>query len=250
MYSTKRTNKNFVDNNAYNTIGDPYKDPKQNPFRAGIPGEKLNPWKSDHYPKNEGNGNFTKVVYHPDVYQDGIKYITTQPLDTRKNGFGTKDAKKRDEFSNYIRTEQYRETIKKEKKFTDEAALSIGEKMKELLATQGLDTEDAIKRNEMLMTANKPIVHTTKIMQNYDEQVSQYDIGRTRTNDFNPKSTKDTFYRFHDERERRLKDKPVCTDIGAAAWSVKYEPPKHGGKSSLKHFDDKSHLNVIKLENL
>lgn len=250
MYSTKRTNKNFVDNNAYNAIGDPYKDPKQNPFRAGKPGEKVTSWKSDHYPKNEGDGNFTKVVYHPDEYKDGIKYITTQPLDGRKNGFGTKDAKKRDEFSNYIRTEQYRETIHKEKKFTDAAALTIGEKMKNLLSTEGDEVAAKIAENEKMMTLNKPMMATTKTLPNYGERVSQYDIGRTRVNDFNPKTSKDSYYNFHDERDKRLTDKPVCTEVGAAAWSVTYQPPRYGGKSSLKHFDDKSHLNVISLDSV
>lgn len=41
MYSTKLINKNYVDKNAYITVGDPYKTPAMNPFRAGKKGEHL-----------------------------------------------------------------------------------------------------------------------------------------------------------------------------------------------------------------
>lgn len=67
-------------------------------------------------PPNEENGNFSKIKYMPDGYKEVNKYITTQPLDKRKRGFGTKDAHRRDEFANAIRTEQYRESINKEKR--------------------------------------------------------------------------------------------------------------------------------------
>jgi hypothetical protein len=88
MYTTKRTNAMLVDNNAYNAIGDPYKNPKENPFREGKKGEKLKHFESTSYPKNEdGNGHFSKLTYHPDAYQDGNQYRVTQPLDKRKNGF-------------------------------------------------------------------------------------------------------------------------------------------------------------------
>jgi hypothetical protein len=39
MYTTKRTNKNLVDGNAFNAIGDPYKTRPENPFRQGVKGE-------------------------------------------------------------------------------------------------------------------------------------------------------------------------------------------------------------------
>lgn len=40
-YSTRLINKNMIDGNRYITVGDPYKDPVGNPFRAGKKGEKL-----------------------------------------------------------------------------------------------------------------------------------------------------------------------------------------------------------------
>lgn len=244
MYSTKRTNRLLVDNNAYNCIGDQYKDPKQNPFRQGVPGEKLKPFEMTAYPKNEDNGNFTKLKYHPDEYRDGNKYITTQPLDKRKNGFGTKDAHKRDEFSNYIRTEQYREAINKEKVFTDKAALAMGDKLKETQESAAQEYEQFISTQASAnMTPRK--VKTERSI-DYNSAVMQYDIGRQRLNEFNPKSSKDTFYKFDQEHAKRMTTKPASYDIGACAWSQKYEPPgkDSGGKSGLKNFYDKSHLNV------
>lgn len=39
-------------------------------------------------------------------------YTKNQPLDSRKLGFGSHNAKNRDEFTLHIRTEQYRELLK------------------------------------------------------------------------------------------------------------------------------------------
>lgn len=77
-------------------------------------------------------------------------------------------------------------------------------------------------------------------------QVAQYDIGRNRITPFDPKSIKDTYYTFSDERPKRFgsTSKPVSTDLGASAWDVQYQPPTYGGKSLVKNFFDKSHLGV------
>ena len=51
---------------------------------------------------------FAKVTYASEPYVDMERYTVTQPLENRKNGFGSKDASKRGEFTSHIRTEQYR----------------------------------------------------------------------------------------------------------------------------------------------
>ena len=71
------------------------------------------------------NGYFTKTVYKAGGYQEATRYIQAQPLDGRKRGFGTKDAHKRDEFSNGVRTEQYRESIRKEKFIIDKGNIEL-----------------------------------------------------------------------------------------------------------------------------
>ena len=49
----------------------------------------------------------------------------------------------------------------------------------------------------------------------YDDSVPQYDIGRSRVTEFNPKATKDTYYRFDDDRSKRFgtTNKPVSYDV-------------------------------------
>ena len=49
-------------------------------------------------------------------------YIETQPLDSRKQGFGSRDAHRRDEFSNSVRTEQYRAQLIKEMQVNEKNA--------------------------------------------------------------------------------------------------------------------------------
>lgn len=168
-------------------------------------------------------------MYQSRPYFETNKYITDQPLDKRKKGFGTKDAHRRDEFSNDIRTEQYRETLKKEKRLMGETPEVLKDKLTKLLAeriaTRGPATEDNT---------------------GYNEKLHQYDIGRSRVTEFDPKSIKDSYYKFQDDREKRFGElsKPVSYDIGDGAWKIGYKPPAHGGRSEVKNFFDKSHLSV------
>ena len=48
-----------------------------------------------------------------------MKYIESQPPDKRNKGFGSSDAFKTDEFTNVIRTETYREQMRREKAITN-----------------------------------------------------------------------------------------------------------------------------------
>lgn len=45
-------------------------------------------------------------------YEVCAGYLKTQPLDKRKSGFGTRDASRRDEFTNHLAVEQYRERLR------------------------------------------------------------------------------------------------------------------------------------------
>lgn len=197
--------------------------------------------------RNAENGNFGKLQYQPPFAKkttlepgeredlpDTIKYITTQPLDQRKKGFGTKDANKRDEFCNDIRTEQYRETLRKEKELNAESSEVLQMKL-----TKMLENRDTM-RASMRSGALDDMGATNK----YSQKIHQYDIGRTRVTDFNPRATKDSFYRFDSTHGRYVGEttKPVSYEVGDGAWSVHYRPPQHGGKSEVKNFYDKSHL--------
>ena len=227
MYSTKYFNKNKMDGNAYMCIGDPYKPPVANAFRQpekGAPKPKT--FATTMYPKNAENGHFTKIVYHPHKYQEAYLYINSQPLDSRKQGFGTKDAFKRDEFSNAIRTAQYRASIKSENKHYIKSAEELEEEL------------DKLKAENKTATVS---LGTSK----YGGQCYNFDIGRSRVNEYNIKSVKDTYYQFDVENGKFVgKDLPSSSDYGRGVWEYDYKPPKFGGKSEVKKFSDRSHLKV------
>lgn len=171
MYSTKHLNKNQVDNNAYITIGDPFKDPPQNVFRQGKKGDKaVKPFQIKQSPENEQNGHFSKIVYGSSPYRETNLYITTQPLDSRKKGFGSKDAHRRDEFSNAVRTQQYRESIHRENQLRGS---TLDERMKAILAAHEAKTASTSPASKSF----------------------QFDIGRGKVTDFDPKATRDSYYK-------------------------------------------------------
>lgn len=199
-------------------------DPKGNPFRQPKKGEKQVKLKIAMVAKNEENGNFSKLKYMAGGYLEAIRYAKSQPVDQRKKGFGTKDAFKTDEFSNAVRTQQYREGIEKERV---------------LMAMRSGDVQgrlDELMKNSAASTTKHP-------GRDYSEQVPQYDIGRNRETNVNPKAVKDTYYQFDHEHGKKLGlYRPVSVEVGANAWNIKYQPPAHGGKSEVQKFFDKSHL--------
>jgi len=64
------------------------KNPLGNPFRQGKKGEKNVPVKTAMVAQNAENGNFSKLTYAPQGYLEATRYLATQPLASRKNGFG------------------------------------------------------------------------------------------------------------------------------------------------------------------
>lgn len=81
-----------------------------------------------------GQGYFAKIPYKPEPFVDrtsarcrhraGLQrrcslpatapavYLTSQPLEKRKAGFGTKDASRKDEFTSTVRVQQFREQLR------------------------------------------------------------------------------------------------------------------------------------------
>ena len=166
---------------------------------------------------------YAKIVYL--IWQVG--YHKSQPPDQRKKGFGSRDATKFDEFSQTIRTEQYRDTLKKEQRIInakkDHAA--------EAALVAKYDAAEAERRAK-------------------EGPSFLYDIGRGKTTQFDPKATKDSFYK---PKEKYSLDKPInlgpymtaSRDIGAAAWTVaKKRPVPKGAVSGVKDFFDNSHLEI------
>jgi hypothetical protein len=215
MYSTRRLNSRMVDNNAYITIGDPYvtnKDVIPDRFR----GKKFTIIRK---PENAGNGMFSKVTYAPEPYiASAEKYLESQPFDKRKNGFGSKDAMKRGEFTNYIRTEQYRESIKAENEILNKG--------------RDYDAEKAVLKKYADIEAAKP----KKFL---------YDIGRSKVTQFDPKQPKDCHFVIGRKAKREAGPYSLSsTQIGMGAEKWKYTSSEHAPTSMVKKFFDASHLEV------
>jgi hypothetical protein len=178
-------------------------------------------------PQNEENGNFGKLKYAECNYLESTKYLDTQPLENRKLGFGSHDAKRRDEFANAIRTEQQKTTIMKERKVMERTSGDLPERLTQLLAERQ-------KYQTAIMNESE-----------YSKSVPLYDIGRTRVTAFDPKLIKDTYYKFNHNHDKRRGDyRPCSTEFGDGAWNVNYKPPQYGGSSVIRNFFDKSHLTV------
>mmetsp|Transcript_12070 Transcript_12070/g.33926 ORF Transcript_12070/g.33926 Transcript_12070/m.33926 type:complete len:245 (-) Transcript_12070:221-955(-) len=132
---------------SYITIGskekpEPYKD-KKAPQRSCYGGKQFN-----NVPPKDGR---TTDVYfekkHPwlsdgDKYVDKLRYKDTQP--EKKKGFLSGDFKRRDEFSNTVRTLQYREQLKGEEK--------QAKKQMEMITALGNDTESAALQSSLAMS--------------------------------------------------------------------------------------------------
>lgn len=164
---------------------------------------------------------FGKLTYEsPGMYTTATSYLNREPLEKRKQGFGSKDAHRRDEFTNAIRTEQYRETLRKEQ--------VISQKQRHPARDDLL-----LQMQEEKMTQNSSVSRSSSHL---------YDIGRSLVTPFDPNSNRDTFYKFDASTRSVGAFQPVSQDIGSAAWDVKYQPPEHGPKSYVKNFYDKGHI--------
>ncbi|CAM9855135.1 unnamed protein product, partial [Phaeothamnion confervicola] len=181
MYSTKRPNPKLVDGAAYITIGDPYKASGDR-----VPGR----WKGKGFqvpliPKNAENGNFGKLEYRSDPFAEMERYTRTQPLDKRKKGFGTKDAFRRGEFTATIRTEQYRDLLKREQRIVDRQ-------------------HDPAAAAAIIERASKRHAETRSFPAHLPETNFLYDIGRAHVTAFDPKNTRDRFYTLSMHQDKRM----------------------------------------------
>lgn len=110
MYTTKTQNAKVV--SSYVSLGSPYNVKKAVPPRAKGKQFLVAELKAHQ-------GNFGANEYTGSPYDIGSTYLNKQPLDKRKLGFGSHDAKRRDEFSNQAKQNQYKEKIRAEEKFLD-----------------------------------------------------------------------------------------------------------------------------------
>lgn len=178
---------------------------------------------------NAENGNFSKLTYTSSAFKETNGYLQTQPLDKRPKefAFGSHDASRRDEFASNIATEQYRQTLKTE-------AYHMNKNMKKELIDSFPQTTTGSPKQSTLLSASGTLRRETL-----------YDIGRNKVTDFDPKSTRDRFYKTVSDREKNVGSyRPTSTIVGESAWDTEYKPPSHGAASLVKNFFDNSHLKV------
>jgi len=234
MYSDKFIHKNAqTEGGRYITVGDPYK--KTN--KLDVPDRwKAKQFEAPQFPQNAGDGYFgyggKPFMYQPDHYTEQLPYNKTQPPEKRKLGFGTHDAFKADEFTQRIRTEQYRDLLRREKRLM----VAQDAKAKDAMASivKAREAEDAARP---FVSGKVEIEHL-------------YDVGRNLHTAHNPRVPRDQFYTM-DEAQRKPLAEPrrlgqyrtMSMDIGEGHWAVKLEPPSHGQNHVMANtFYDRSHL--------
>ena len=222
MYSTKELNKNIA--KSYLSQGEPYKDPSFGKHERHK-GKQFTTLPSKD--TCDGGGYFHKTTYTSDPLQDNTMYCKSQPVDKRKLGFGTHDAHRRDEFMSHIRTEQYRETLKREAVIADKQKENYGEG----------DQHDDYGLSDSKHSFPTGLKETKFL----------YDIGRNNVTEFNQKSHRDAFYtmRKGNASVPRNNGHFVLSSqaIGTGADVVEYKPVSVKA-ASTKQFYDRSHLHV------
>jgi len=222
MYSTKELNKNIA--KSYLSQGDPYREPGE---------VKHSRHKGKQFVTQpskltcDGGGYFQRQNYASDPLLDNTMYSKTQP--TRKLGFGTHDASRRDEFMSHIRTEQYRETLAREMK--------IIEQQKENNHAENQELKEFIKSQSEKHTFPEGLKETKYL----------YDIGRENETEFNQKSHRDTFYTMRTGNSKYKRNNGhfhlSSQSIGDGVNEVEYKPA-NARLATTKQFYDKSHLQV------
>jgi hypothetical protein len=185
-------------------------------------------------PGNAGGGYFGLMGrafdYMPDKYVEQLPYGKREPYASRKLGFGTHDASKRDEFCQRIRTEQYRDLLKREKR----------------LIRGGKALDDRIKEAHAKLAEERARGEDLRAAVGLDAPKHLYDVGRSRETKFDSKMHRDKFYNTHTAHKREMRRGPYRTasqDIGDGAWAV--QRVEHFGRShATRAFYTQSHLEV------
>jgi hypothetical protein len=214
---------------GYLSINDAYDKPRNTDPRVKGRQFQTNPPKV-----GQQEGYFAKFEYVVDNYQDNNGYRITQPHASRKLGFGSKDANRRDEFTLDIRAQQYRELLDKERFFE---GVYLGQN------GQGQDPQGAAPAASSIPAppADNPAMFQTRV------PTMLYDIGKEGgTTPICNKCSRETFYCKHRvghnaaESLRRLgPHKTAAAVVGAEVWGA--EKPNHGRKSHIKDFYDSNH---------
>lgn len=232
MYSTKITFPAAVDTFgnkvSRTTIGDPYDNVKKTK-NARFTGKQFStvPAQREAGLTNGTvlkNAVFSSFERKPDPFTPAIPYSKTQPLDQRKKAFGSGDAAKTDEFTNTIRTEMYREQLRRERQIT-----------KNWTVAGSKDGEAKKAENNAGKAAQDDTVDNTLFSQIHSSKRDVF--GSDRLNELR-------------KRERRLGHHMLSSrDYGQHCDDRKVifsASAKHGSVSKTSEFFNKGHLTIYK----
>lgn len=233
MYTTHRFNaKAPAAGEGFLTINDAYDKPKNTDPRVKGRQFQTNPPKV-----GQQEGYFAKFEYVVDTFQDNNGYRITQPRASRKLGFGSYDANRRDEFTLDIRAQQYRELLDKERFFE---GVYLGQNAQRTGQDPNQAAAAAASSSQQL-PADHPSMFQTQV------PTMLYDIGKEGgTTPICNKCSRETFYCRHrvaqssaDTLRRMGPHKTAAAMVGAEI--VGAEKPTFGRKSHIKDFYDSNH---------
>merc|ERR1711988_158467 len=191
---------------SYVTLGDPY----------AKKGFMLSRYKKKQFQTNPARKGRTKetlfgrafpFLADGDKYNDKNSYLKTQPRETRKKGFLSSDAFKADEFSNTLRTNQYRWQLGREAAFV-KMHLEANKRREEARAQTAPAGASRVKKAEEL----------GKICPTLETPNFLFDIGKGQyVTPFDQKLSRENWYQANREKQapRKLGDwLPSSYEIG------------------------------------
>jgi len=188
--------------------------------------------------KGQTVGCFDTFKYSTDDYQDNCKYITSEPPNQRKNGFGSGDARRRDEFSKDVRARQWREKLKAENIYAQTALRNFRANTAKPMSRTEIQTKRQREYREKYGT--NVDMFQTQVPWNL------YDIGKDCTTPICNKCPREKFYCPHRiGRGASTLRRPGTAPTSAETYGdfvTPAEKPKFGVVSEHKSFYDNSHL--------
>lgn len=108
-------------------------------------------------PKKGLAGYFSQQKHAKEPYNDSAGYLKQQPLGKRKLGFGTHDAKRRDEYCKHFQTEMYREQLKVRALYTWMQSMFLSILRVGMHSTAGYDSDCRSSRNSRSNVAPRDV---------------------------------------------------------------------------------------------
>jgi len=175
---------------SYTSLGDPFVKKSTQLSRYYKKQFQTNPAKKGRE-KNALFGKGYPFLADGDKFNDKQGYLKTQPRENRKKGFLSSDAFKTDEFSNTIRTEQYRWQLGRESfisKMHNEAHAKREKESPKRAQSAPSGPREAFKKTEELGT----------IAPAFETPLHLYDIGKGKyVTPFSQKLAKENWYQSH-----------------------------------------------------